>query len=242
MGRRVRRTPPVNPTPGSYRLLAMLARLGVAGVEPLAYASRIPTDSTYGHIRRLEQAALVWRVAIGDGGGRAVAISRRGASPVRDEGLPAVAPKSQVPSTGEHARAVSWIAAEFELRDGHRWLGPAELRGDEAVWRIQRSDGAGHLPDLGVIKGDTPMAIDVEFHSKANDRLQAILRGYRWKIDSGSLAYVGYVTTRPAVARHVRHHGDDAFLTDRLQIATLDTVIAGIRDGAEVRAAREGEP
>lgn len=236
--RPVRRTPAVNPGPGSYRLLAMLARLGVAGVEPLAHALGI--GSTYSHLRRLERAGLVWRVAIGDGGGGAVAISRKGAAHVRDDELPAVAPKSQVASTGEHARAVSWIAADFELRAGCRWLGPAELRVDKAAWRVQRSDGAGHLPDLGVVKGDARMAIEVELHSKANDRLQSILRGYRWKIDTGSLTYVGYVTTKPAVARHVRRHGDAAFLGDRLQTITLDGVMTGVRRSVAKRATEEG--
>lgn len=46
-GARVR---PQHPGPGSYRLLEMLARLGVAGVEPLACALRISVSTTYDHI------------------------------------------------------------------------------------------------------------------------------------------------------------------------------------------------
>lgn len=83
----------------------------------------ISLGTTYSHIRRLEKIGLIWRVPIRDGGGGAVAISRTGATWVRDEGQVAVFPKSQVPSTGEHARAVSWVATNYERRDGWDWLG-----------------------------------------------------------------------------------------------------------------------
>ena len=175
-----RETRAINPGPGSFRVLAWLGRLGVAGVEPLAVALGLSIRTTYSHVSRLETVGLVWRVPIRDGGGGAVAISPRGARRLRDDGLPAVAPKSQVPSTGEHSRAVSWVAANFDRRDGFTWLGPAELRDDRRVWRVQRDDGAGHMPDLGVIDSDgRRIAIEVELHSKSHDRLRAILRGYR---------------------------------------------------------------
>ena len=84
--RRVARTPAVNPGPGSYRLLAMLARLGVAGVEPLACTLKLSLGATYSHTRRLAKAGLVWRVPLGDGGGEAVAISRTFVRPsIRDQ-------------------------------------------------------------------------------------------------------------------------------------------------------------
>jgi DNA-binding transcriptional ArsR family regulator len=201
------RTSALNPGPGSYRLLALLARLGVAGVEPLACALDVSVGSTYSHLRRLAKEGLVWRVPVGDGGGGVVAISRVGAMRIRDEDRPAVYAKSQAPVTAAHARAVSWVAARFALRDGWQWHGPAELRRDIPAWRVQRSDGKGHLPDLGIVGEGVRFAIEVELHSKAHDRLLGILRGYRYLIDRGALVGVGYVTTRPAVARLVRRRG-----------------------------------
>jgi hypothetical protein len=184
--------------------------LGVAGIEPLAHMLGISARAVYSHVERLERAGLVWRVPIRDGGGGAVAISRTGARWVRDDELPAVAPRSQVPSTGEHSRAVSWVAAYFELQRGHRWLGPAELRADRD-WQLRRDDGAGHLPDLGLITtAGERHAIEVELHSKSHDRLRAIFRAYQWKIDREGLAAVHYVTTRPVVARAVDRAGRDA--------------------------------
>lgn len=92
-----------------------------------------------------------------------------------------------MPSTGEHARAVSWAAANFELRDGSLWFGPAELRRDARHWRLQRSDGRGHMPDLGIVHAGRRLALEVELHSKAPDRLRGILTGYQRQIDRGAL-------------------------------------------------------
>jgi hypothetical protein len=211
-------------------VLAWLGRLGVAGVEPLALALGLALRTTYSHISRLAKAGLVWRVPIRDAGGGAVAISPKGARRRRDDGLPAVATKSQVPSTGEHSRAVSWLAANFEQRDGFAWLGPAELRKDRGAWRVQRDDGAGHMPDLGVIDSDgRRIAIEVELHSKSHDRLRAILRGYRHQLDRGALAQVGYVMSKPSVARLVCQQASAVYLRDGLQCVTLDRVIERTR-------------
>lgn len=236
-GRRsaVKRTRAVNPGPGSFRLLAMLARLGAAGVEPLAHLLGLSTGTTYSHLRRLERDGLVWRVRVGDGGGGAVAVSRNGALRVRDEGLPAVAPTSQVPSTGAHARAVSWAAAYYEHIAGCRWLGPAELRVDRAAWRVVRSDSKGHLPDLGLIRDGKRLALEVELHSKGNDRVRSILHGYRWKIDDGSLYKVGYITTKPAVARLVARQAVAVHLRGDLALMPLDGIVEKVRKRAQER-------
>lgn len=51
---------------------------------------------------------------------------------------------------------------------------------------------------------DSRRAIEVELHSKAPDRLRAILRAYRRQIGRGELATIGYITTKPLVARSVQ--------------------------------------
>ena len=85
------------------------------------------------------------------------------------------------------------------------------------------------MPDLGVLAHGQRCAIEVELHAKAPDRLRGIMRGYRWKIDYGELAAVGYVTTKPAVARLVRREGDVALLGNQLELITLGQIIKGTR-------------
>src|SRR4051812_1202429 len=55
-----KRTRAVNPGPGSFRVLAWVGRLGVAGVEPLALALGLSLRTAYSHISRLEKVGLVW--------------------------------------------------------------------------------------------------------------------------------------------------------------------------------------
>lgn len=222
--------------------MEVLARLGVAGIEPLAYALHISVRTTYDHIRRLEQAGLVARIRHRDGGGGMVAITRKGGSWVRDDDLPAVFPKSQVPTTGVHSRAVSWVVADFALRGSGYWLGPAELRRDEG-WRVQRDDGAGHFPDLGIVTDvGTRIAIEVELHSKSNTRLRAILRDYDRLVTRGSLHRVTYVYTRPAVARAVHRQSRAVyFVRDGIRFAKLEAVIESARKHAS-RNTEEVEP
>ncbi len=117
------------PGPGSYRLLEWVARLGTAGIEPVSLALGMSQGMAYSHTRRLVKAGLLLRVAINDGGGGAVAITRRGATHARTNDIDAVTPRSQAPTTGTHARAVSWVAARAEQK-GCQWYGPPELRHD----------------------------------------------------------------------------------------------------------------
>jgi hypothetical protein len=116
---------PVGPGPGSYRWLAWVARLGVAGVEPERLALGISQAVAYSHIARLAREGLLWRVRVGDGQGGAVAITRAGARVARAQGASGViAVRSAAPSLARHGRAVSWVAASLELRD-LQWVGQA---------------------------------------------------------------------------------------------------------------------
>lgn len=235
---------PQLPGPGSYRVLEQLARLGTAGIEPLAYSVRLSSRTTYDHVRRLERAGLVARIPYRDGGGGTVAITRKGASWVRDDDAPAVFPRSDLPATYVHARAVSWLVADFELTagDGDYWLGPAELRQDE-FWRIRRDDDRGHYPDLGLFRAGQPVAIEVELHSKSNARLRAILNGYEWKISAGNLEFVGYVWTRLAVARAVHRQAQAVRLRrPAIRFTPLEGIIERTRRKAAELKAAENEP
>lgn len=240
--RGAKRHRPEHPGPGSYRALEMLARLGVAGIEPLAHMLGISVATTYEHVGRLNRAGLAGRVRFRDGGGGIVAITRKGARWVRNDDLPAVLASSNRSTSSVHSRAVSWVAADLEQRDGYLWLGPAELRQDEG-WRIRREDGAGHMPDLGVVTTTGGrIAIEVELHSKSNERLHAILRGYRTHIDRGMLNRVAYITSRPAVARAVRRQADQVLLGQRIDFATLDGVIDATRQDVVDTKTANGRP
>ena len=64
------------PGPRSMEALAWLARVDVAGLEPLACALGFGWRATYSHVERLAGAGMVERVY--DRGGSVVAITRRG--------------------------------------------------------------------------------------------------------------------------------------------------------------------
>ena len=140
--RSAKRTRAINPGPGSFRLLAWARAAG-----------RCRCRAVGGRARPIDEDDVQPRQSPGEGRPRlAGADSRRRRRGRGDRaqgrrrlprGLPAVAPKSQVPSTGEHSRAVSWVAANFDRRDGFTWLGPAELRDDRRAWRVQRDDAPG---------------------------------------------------------------------------------------------------
>jgi hypothetical protein len=229
---------PVSPGPGSYRWLAWVARLGVAGVEPQRLVLGISQAVAYSHIARLARAGLLWRVRVGDGQGGTVAITRAGARVARDQGASGVvAVRSAAPSSARHGRAVSWVAASLELRE-LSWLGPAELHAGSG-WRSQREDGARHTPDLGLVHPDgRRVAIEVELQPKSRQRLQSILGGYRELIRAGLLSDVAYVTDRRDVAELVRRQARSARLGDRVQIGPLEKIVASTRErGAQRRRA-----
>ena len=227
---------PVGPGPGSYRLLAWVARLGVAGVEPARLVLGLSQAVAYSHVARLVRAQLLWRVGVKDGGGGVVAVTRAGARVARERGADGVvAARPNAPSTARHARAVSWVAAAVELR-GWEWLGPAQLAAGSG-WRVQREDGARHAPDLGLVRDGSRTAIEVELSAKAPRRLAVILGGYRALIDRGDLSGVSYVVDRRNVAALVRRQADAAVLGADLHVGPLAPLVDEARTlGAQLRA------
>jgi hypothetical protein len=217
---------PTRPGPGSFRLLAWIARLGVSGVEPARLALGVNQATVYSHIARLARAGLVWRVPVGDGVGGVVVLTRAGAREALARGArDVVSARSAAPSMARHGRAVSWVAASLELR-GMQWLGPAALRAGSG-WRSQGDDGVRHTPDLGLVHADgRRTAIEVELQPKSNGRLQAILGGYRELIRDGQLADVSYVTDL------VRRQAAAVLVGDDVHIGPLEQIIAAARERA----------
>src|SRR4051795_11928869 len=127
------------PGPRSFAALAWLARVEVAGVEPLGLALGFGWRATYSHLARLAGAGLVVRafdpegcvVAVTAAGRRAVGADRGDVRSGATHG-----------SGLRHARAVSWVAALLTLRE-RAWLSERELGHDErwlvpVLWAASR--------------------------------------------------------------------------------------------------------
>src|SRR3954451_24309685 len=133
----------------SLEALAWLARLEVAGIEPLGLAMGFGRRATYSHVARLIGAGLAVRGY--DAGGSVVAITAAGRRAVgADRGD--VRAGATHGSGLRHARAVSWVAALLTLRD-REWVSDLEARRQPewlvpVVWTGRR---AGHRPDLGIV-------------------------------------------------------------------------------------------
>ena len=185
------------PGPRSYEALRWLARLDVAGVEPLGLAMGFGRRATYSHLARLVDAGLVIRAY--DRGGSVIAITpagRRAIGVTR-----ASVPVGALHGLGlQHARAVSWVAARLTIHE-RDWVAGRTLRRDRSwrfdiVWRVTRD---GHFPALGILLSSTRVAIEVELWHRSPHRLRATLAGYEDAIAAGRLGGVIYVSDRPDV-------------------------------------------
>ena len=75
-------------------------------------------------------------------------------------------------------------------------------------------------------------AIEVELQPNSNDRLRAILGGYRELIRSGQLTDVAYVTDRRDVTELVRRQADTVMVGEHVQIGPLEQIITTARERA----------
>jgi hypothetical protein len=215
-------------TRGWPAVLDCLARLRVAGVEPIAAGLRVSSRAVRTHARRLEAEGLAKRPRLYDGGGGMLAITPRG---LHRAGYDITSRTTTSSIRGLiHGRGVSWIAAHCE-RNERQWLGPAELRDDG--WEIELPrrgsfQARTRLPDLGVIlEGRERWAVEFERVGMPGDRLQRILDGYRNAELAGQIDGVVYVCASKRIARTVTS------ATERMRlnraVRTLDRVIAEAR-------------
>lgn len=162
------------------RVLDWLARIRVAGAEPLGEALGISEGRIREHARGLEADGLVVRTRMHDGEGAVLAVTPRG---IRAAGYPANSRTTTCSRGGlEHGRGVSWIAAYCE-RSARLWLGPRELRSDGWPMRLpprEKLRASSHMPDLGFVReGGEKWAAEFERMPKSRGRLEQILEGYR---------------------------------------------------------------
>jgi hypothetical protein len=217
---------------GLNGVLDWLARVRIAGVEPMSHGVGITERRVRFHAKRLEQERLLIRSRI-DGNGPLMTITPRG---LRRAGYPANSRNPTKSVTGlQHGRGVSWIAAYCELR-GRAWLGPAELRAEGWPLQVREKPGKGprtHMPDLGfILDGTEKWAVEFERVSKSEDRLRGILRAYRTAELAGELESVLYVCADQTIVRLVQKVAAEVNL-DRA-VRTLDWLIQ------ETRAWRNG--
>ena len=210
---------------GTWReALEWVARVRVAGVEPMAIALGVTDRQIRKYATRFEERRLAVRSRLRDGGGAILAITPRGLS---EAGLP-ISSRSTTSSEGglAHGRGISWIAAHCEQR-GRAWVGPEQLRAEGWVVEISAAAGPGpltHMPDLGfLMNGGERWAVEFERVSKRSSRLERILEGYREAQLGGDLEAVLYVCGSEAIARQVESVAEEVKL-DRA-IRTLDWVI-----------------
>ena len=216
---------------GWTAVLDWLARLRVAGIEPMAAGLGVSSRAVRTHARRLEAEKLAKRPRLYDGGGGMLAITPRGLHRAGYE----ISSRTTTSSVSGliHGRGVSWVAAHCE-RNKRRWLGPAELQDDG--WEITLPRRASFqaktkLPDLGLIlEGRERWAVEFERVEMPGDRLQRILDGYRNAELAGQIDGVLYVCASERVARKVMSATEPMTLNRAVRM--LDRVIAEARGHA----------
>jgi hypothetical protein len=99
----------VAPGPKSLEALAWLARVGASPIEPLGLLMGWNRILVYDHVRRLERAGLVTRVAMRRGHGSLIVATSRGAI---EAGYPAARVlRSVAPTTWAHSSGWAWASA-----------------------------------------------------------------------------------------------------------------------------------
>jgi hypothetical protein len=214
---------------GSWQgALEWLARVRVAGVEPMAAGLGVTTRQVRKYAGKLESEGLAVRRRLGDGGGAVVAITPRG---LAEAGHPMSTRSTTNSHVGLlHGRGVSWIAAHCERR-GRPWVGPEGLRSDGWVLHLSAATGPGpttHMPDLGfILNGEERWGVEFERVGKSKSRLRRILEGYRQAELRGDLDAVLYVCASGSIVRLVESVAEQVEV-DRA-VRTLDWVIAEAR-------------
>jgi hypothetical protein len=213
-------------------VLDWLARIRVAGIEPMAYGLGITPRQVHTHARFLEAEKLAVRSRLYDGGGAVLAITPRG---VREAGYDITTTTRTTSFQGLlHGRGVSWIAAHCE-RAGRPWIGPEELRWGGWITQISPTPGVTartHMPDLGLIlDGSERWAVEFERVTKARVRLRAILSSYRTAQLTEQLDEVLYVCDNDMIIRQVESVAAEVGFNP--VVRTLDQMIAEARRDVE---------
>lgn len=177
-------------------------------IEDLGELLGVGRTATYRHVARGVEAGLLDRAAPLRGAPALIVATREGQR-WSGRGLEMA---RITPALADHWRRCSEIAlrlgAEFP---GARILSAAELRFEEqlagealASAEIGRDTDRIHRPDLVVLNGGRPLAVEVELTPKGAGRLEQIIRGWkRARCVEGVRYYVRPGQTRRAVERAI---------------------------------------
>lgn len=191
-------------------VLEFVARFGVVSREAVASWAGTAQTCTLARERRLRDRGLV-DVRCGVWGeGKILASTRAGLALC---GRGELRPGRFSLATVRHEAAVSELAAAIE-RGGERTLSEREIAAGEReqgerVFSAPLGGKRFHRADLLRLGADggPPQAIEVELNAKSRDRLDAILRAWRWAIGQHRLSRVVYrcpPRIRPMVERGVQ--------------------------------------
>jgi hypothetical protein len=168
----------------SAALLDALATVGAGGAAELASLAGMGEGPARARLRTLAGEGLVTGSRVLHGAPALYALTRRG---LRAAGRPELAPVVIGPSNAAHLAAVARVAAALAA-GGAALEGERELRAREHAARRplasaeigRAADGsvALHRPDLVVVGGELPLAVEVELTVKAPERLARIVRGW----------------------------------------------------------------
>jgi hypothetical protein len=189
----------IAPGQSSLWALAWLARIGAAPMDALTLVMGCSERVARDHVRRLEQAGLVKRVAMRRGDGVLVVLTRAGAV---ESGNPARrAPRSVRPHAWAHASGCAGASAWLELR-GRAWGQRArDPRGRPMALSPELPRSPWHRPRHAPPRPHRADHIwagrEVELARKAPVRLRGICAMYAELTESdGPLAGVIYVCDR----------------------------------------------
>lgn len=219
----------LHPGPKSLHAPAWIARVGATPFDALALVMGCSRRRALDHVRRLEQAALITRIAMRRGDGTLVLLTRAG---LLQAGCPPRrAPRAPGPNTWAHASGCAWVSAWLALR-GRAWVSEREILEDD-LWRyeLRYQDHRGtvrvtHRPDLIVQMASGPIAIEVELQRKTFARLHGVCAMYAELTEpDGPLAGVIYICDRADVSDLVTRAADDVGLVaPALSMRTFPTV------------------
>jgi hypothetical protein len=200
-------------------VLEFVARFGVVPRRAVAIWAGTARAVTAARERRLREAGLI-EVLPGFGdSGRIVVCKRAGLRAACREELPTPTPS---PASLVHSAASAHVAAQLE-RKGHRVLSEREIatieRGErKRIYSAERRERF-HRPDL-VVLDDPPTAIEVELTAKSPQRLQDILRAWRWTLGRKQFGLIRYLCSARAFGC-VERAADRISLDEGLEIERL---------------------
>lgn len=178
--------PPARPVDRDREITELLGRIGALSIEQLMAWLGIGRTVAYRRVAALSEAGLIERVALVRGMPALLRATREG---LRYAGLGLTVARVS-PGSVHHWLACASTALMLAEEAGHeRILAARELRLHERIEGRaiasaktgENPDGSPrlHRPDLAIVAGARPIAIEVELTPKSPRRLEGLIRAWR---------------------------------------------------------------